>query len=217
MRPQYAAELVTGFARIEGRVVGIVANQPAVRGGTIFPESADKGAEFVWLCDAFNIPLLYLVDTPGFMVGTAVEQNAILRRGRKFIFATACATVPRLCVVVRKAYGAGIYAMSGPAYDPDVTLALPSAEIAVMGPEAAINAVYYNRIQAIEDPEERRRLVEQLRAEYRAGYDIFRLAGELVVDELIPPSRLREEVVRSFALYRDKRVELPKRKHGTII
>jgi acetyl-CoA carboxylase carboxyltransferase component len=217
VRPQFAAELVTGFARIEGRVVGIVANQPAVRGGTIFPESADKGAEFVWLCDAFNIPLLYLVDTPGFMVGTAVEQNAILRRGRKFIFATASATVPRLCVVVRKAYGAGIYAMSGPAYDPEVTLALPSAEIAVMGPEAAINAVYYHRIQAIEDPEERQRLVEQLRAEYRAGYDIFRLAGELVVDELIPPSRLREEVARSFALYRDKRVELPKRKHGTII
>jgi len=217
VRAQYAAELVTGFARLNGHVIGIVANQPAVRGGTIFPESADKGAEFVWFCDAFNIPLLYLVDTPGFMVGTAVEQNAILRRGRKFIFATACATVPRICVVVRKAYGAGIYAMSGPAYDPELTIALPSAEIAVMGPEAAVNAVYYNRLQAITDPEERRRVVEQLRAEYRAGYDIFRLAGELVVDALVPPSELRSVLIDTFEVYRTKRVELPYRKHGTIL
>ncbi|QZA32135.1 acyl-CoA carboxylase subunit beta [Hydrogenibacillus sp. N12] len=217
VKAMYAPELVTGFARLGGEVIGIVANQPAVKGGTIFPESADKGAEFVWLCDAYNIPLLYLVDTPGFMVGTMVEQNAILRRGRKFIFATASATVPRVSVVVRKAYGAGIYAMSGPAFHPDVTLALPSAEIAVMGPEAAVNAVYYNKIQAIEDPEERKRLVERLRAEYRAGYDIYKLAGELVVDELIPPKELRTQLMRYFELFREKHIELPRRKHATII
>ncbi|MBE3596341.1 MAG: acyl-CoA carboxylase subunit beta [Hydrogenibacillus sp.] len=217
VRAQYAAELLTGFARIGGQVVGIVANQPAVKGGTIFPESADKGAEFVWLCDAYNIPLLYLVDTPGFMVGTAVEQNAVLRRGRKFIYATSSATVPRVTVIVRKAYGAGIYAMSGPAYHPDVTLALPSAEIAVMGPEAAINAVYYNKIQAVEDPEARAEMVKRLREEYRAGYDIFKLAGELVVDELIPPRELRKELVRYFQIFREKQVERPRRKHGTIL
>jgi len=217
VKAHYAPELVTGFARLNGRVIGIVANQPLIKGGALFPESSDKGAEFVWLCDAYNIPLLYLVDTPGFMVGTAVEQNGILRRGRKFIFATSCATVTRVCVVVRKAYGAGIYAMSGPAYDPDVTLALPSAEIAVMGPEAAINAIYYNQIQSIQDPEERERFVARLREEYRAGYDIFKLAGEMVVDDLIPPRDLRKELVRYFEVFSEKRVELPHRKHATII
>ncbi|ATY84836.1 propionyl-CoA carboxylase [Kyrpidia spormannii] len=213
----YADELVTGFARLGGRVIGVVANQPAVKGGTLFPESSDKGAEFVWMCDAYNIPLLFLVDTPGFMVGTAVEKNAILRRGRKFIFATSCATVPRICVVVRKAYGAGIYAMSGPAYDPELTLALPSAEIAVMGPEAAINAVYFNKLQAVEDPVERERLVARLREEYRAGYDIFKLAGQMVVDELIPPRELRNELLRYFEIYTDKKISLPPRKHATIL
>ncbi|PTQ54436.1 MAG: Methylcrotonyl-CoA carboxylase carboxyl transferase subunit [Hydrogenibacillus schlegelii] len=125
--------------------------------------------------------------------------------------------MPRVSVVVRKAYGAGIYAMSGPAFHPDVTLALPSAEIAVMGPEAAVNAVYYHKIQAIEDPEERKRLVERLRAEYRAGYDIYKLAGELVVDELIPPKELRTQLMRYFDLFREKHVELPRRKHATIL
>ncbi len=217
VKAHYAGELVTGLARLHGRVIGVIANQPLVKGGTIFPESADKGAEFVWLCDAYNIPLLYLVDTPGFMVGSQVEKNGILRRGRKFIFATSSATVPRISVVVRKAYGAGIYAMSGPAYDPEVTLALPSAEIAVMGPEAAVNAVYLNKINAIDDPLERQQVVEQLREDYRAGYDIFKLAAELVVDEIIAPRALRDELVQYFAMYADKEVTLPKRKHATIL
>ena len=217
VKAQYAGELVTGFARLDGRVIGVVANQPLIKGGTIFPESADKGAEFVWLCDAYNIPLLYLVDTPGFMVGTAVEKGGILRRGRKFIFATSSATVPRICVVVRKAYGAGIYAMSGPAYDPELTLALPSAEIAVMGPEAAINAVYLNKLNAIEDPVERQKAVTTLRDDYRKSYDIFKLASELVVDEVIAPRDLRNQLARYFELYADKEVSLPSRKHGTIL
>jgi len=216
-KARYAAELVTGLARINGKAVGIVANQPMVKGGAIFPDSSDKGAEFVWMCDAYNIPLLYLCDTPGFMVGTAVEKSGILRRGRKFIFATSSATVPRLSIVVRKAYGAGIYAMSGPAYDPEATLALPSAEIAVMGPEAAINAVYFNKLQGISDPEERAQTVEKLRREYREGYDIYRLAGEMVVDQLVAPRDLRKEITRYFEAYADKEVFLPKRKHSTII
>jgi acetyl-CoA carboxylase carboxyltransferase component len=217
VKARYASELVTGLARLKGQIIGVIANQPGVRGGTLFPESSDKGAEFVWLCDAYNIPLLYLVDTPGFMVGTAVEQNGILRRGRKFIFATSSATVPRICVIVRKAYGAGIYAMSGPAYNPEITLALPSAEIAVMGPEAAINAVYYNKIQSIDDTQEREQTVGQLRREYRAGYDIFKLAGEMVVDEVIPPKELRDVLAHYFEVYRNKRIDLPPRKHSTIL
>jgi acetyl-CoA carboxylase carboxyltransferase component len=217
LKAQWAGELIVGFGRIGGRVVGIVANNPMVKVGAIFPESSDKGAEFVWLCDAYGIPLVYLCDTPGFMAGTAVERNSILRRGRKFIFATSSATVPRVCVVVRKAYGAGIYAMSGPAYDPDVTLGLPSAEIAVMGPHAAINAVYYNKLAAIADPQERERVTAELREDYRQSYDIFKRAGELVVDELILPRDLRKEVLRYIEIYREKQVELPRRKHGAIL
>ena len=217
VKAHYAKELVVGFARIDGATVGIVANDPSHKGGTLFPESSDKGAEFVWLCDAYQIPLVYLVDTPGFMVGSAVEKAGILRRGRKFIFATSSATVPRICVIVRKSYGAGIYAMSGPAYDPDVTLALPSAEIAVMGPEAAINAVYFNRLAAIQDPQERAEVTAKLRKEYQDSYDIYRLAGEMVVDELVPPSQLRQQLSHYLKLYANKEVSRPKRRHATII
>ncbi|QHS21976.1 acyl-CoA carboxylase subunit beta [Virgibacillus sp. MSP4-1] len=217
VKKDYAKELVTGFARLNGKTVGIVANQPMHKGGAIFPESSDKGAKFVWTCDAYNIPLLYLCDTPGFMVGTKVEQEGILRKGRNFIFASSCANVPKLCVIVRKAYGAGIYAMAGPAYEPDTTIALPSAEIAIMGPEAAINAVYYNKIQAVEDPKERAELVKKLQEEYRAGYDIFKLSGELVVDDLIVPSDLREELISRYETFENKDFKLPERKHSTML
>ena len=149
LKPLYAPELITGFARIDGQVVGFVANNSAHKAGAIFPESSDKAAHFIWRCDAFNIPLVFLSDTPGFMVGPDMERKAILMRGRKFIYATSSATVPKFCVVVRKAYGAGIYAMCGPAFGPESTLALPGAEIAIMGPEAAINAVYLNKILAV--------------------------------------------------------------------
>lgn len=217
IKANFAKELVTGFARLNGKTVGIVANQPMQKGGAIFPESADKGAKFVWTCDAYNIPLLYLCDTPGFMVGTKVEQEGILRKGRNFIFASSCANVPKICVIVRKAYGAGIYAMAGPAYEPDTTIALPSAEIAIMGPEAAINAVYYNKIRAVEDPQEREELVKKLRDEYRAGYDTFKLAGELVVDDLIVPSELRKELISRYETFENKDFPLPARKHSTIL
>jgi acetyl-CoA carboxylase carboxyltransferase component len=193
----FAGELVTGLARIEGRPVGIVANQPKVKGGVLFVDSADKAARFIWLCDAFNIPLLYLADVPGFMIGTRVERAGIIRAGAKMISAVSEATVPRLCVVVRKAYGAGLYAMDGPGFAPSATIALPEAMIAVMGPEAAVNAVFFNKIQ--EKPEaERAAYVQQLREEYKEDIDIEKLASELVVDSVVPGALLREEVARRF-------------------
>src|SRR6185312_1601883 len=190
----YARELLTGFGRIDGRAVGIVANQPKWLGGVLFVDSADKAARFIWLCDAFNIPLLYLADVPGFMIGTKVERQGIIRAGAKMIAAVSEATVPKLCVVVRKAYGAGLYAMCGPAFEPDATLALPTASIAVMGPQAAVNAVYYNKIQATPEGPERAALVERLRDEYRKDVDLAKLASELVIDGVIPFERLRAEV-----------------------
>jgi acetyl-CoA carboxylase carboxyltransferase component len=212
----FAQEIVTGLCRIDGNVVGIVANQPKYKGGVLFVDSADKAARFIWLCDAFNIPLLYLADVPGFMIGTKVERAGIIRAGAKMISAVSEASVPKVCVVVRKAYGAGLYAMSGPGFAPDVTLALPQAMIAVMGPEAAVNAVYFNKIQ--EKPEaERPDYVAKLREEYREDVDIFKLAGELIVDEIIPGAELRAELGKRFTVYvaaqkaheRRKRAVLP--------
>src|SRR5699024_4502557 len=142
----FAPELITGLSRMNGEVVGIIANQPRVKGGVLFPDSADKAAKFIQLCDAFNIPLLFLMDIPGFMIGTHVERAGIIRHGAKMLASMSEATVPKISVVVRKAYGAGLYAMAGPAFEPDACIALPTAEIAVMGPEAAVNAVYANKI-----------------------------------------------------------------------
>ncbi len=155
VHPRWAKELIVGYARLDGRVVGIVANQPKHKGGVLFGDSADKAARFIWTCNAFNVPLLFLADVPGFMIGTQVEREGIIRHGAKMISAVSEATVPKISVIVRKAYGAGLYAMAGPAFEPDCCIALPSASIAVMGPQAAINAVYYNQLQAIADETER--------------------------------------------------------------
>ena len=197
---RWAKELVVGYARLEGRVIGIVANQPKVKGGVLFVDSADKGARFILNCNAFNVPLLFLADVPGFMIGKDVERQGIIRHGAKMISAVSEATVPKLSVIVRKAYGAGLYAMAGPAFEPDACLAFPQAQIAVMGPEAAINAVFFNQIQEISDPEERERFVKQKRDEYAEDIDILHLASELVVDAVIEPDQLRAELVRRFAL-----------------
>src|ERR1700687_3506203 len=210
----FAPEVITAFARIEGRPVGIVASQPKHKGGVLFTNSADKAARFIWLCDAFGIPLLYLPDVPGFMIGTKVEREGIIRAGAKMIMAVSEATVPKLCVVVRKAYGAGLYAFCGPAFEPDACLALPTASIAVMGPEPAVNAVFYNRIQAIEDPEERAEFVAARRHEYEADVDLVHLAAELVVDAVIEPDRFRDELVQRLALARGRRREVFERRHG---
>jgi acetyl-CoA carboxylase carboxyltransferase component len=217
LRPEFGKEILTGYAHIDGRPVGIVANQPAQRAGAIFPDAAEKAAEFIWKCDAFNVPLLYLADTPGFMAGSQVEKDGILEMGKKMIYATSSATVPKQCVVVRKAYGAGIYAMSGPAYQPESTIALPSGEIAIMGPEAAINAVYANRLAEFDDEEERAKKEQELREAYREDIDAHRMASETVIDELVPPSTLREELVERFAFYETVEKDVPDKKHGTIL
>jgi methylmalonyl-CoA decarboxylase subunit alpha len=209
----FAKEMLTGFARIEGRVVGIVANQPKHLGGVLFVDSADKAARFIWLCDAFDIPLLYLADVPGFMIGTKVERQGIIRAGAKMIAAVSEATVPKISVVVRKAYGAGLYAMCGPAFEPDACLALPTASIAVMGPQAAVNAVYFNKIQELPAGAERDAYVAKLRGEYRADIDLMKLANELVVDAVIPGEELRSELAKRFALYAEKSEPRPRKKH----
>ncbi len=209
----FAPELITGFVRLGGRPVGILANQPKVKGGVLFVDSADKATRFMNLCDAFNIPLLFLMDVPGFMVGTQVERTGIIRHGAKMISAMSEATVPKISVVLRKAYGAGLYAMCGPAFEPDCCLALPTAMIAVMGPQAAVNAVYQKKIEAL-PPAERPAFIEQKRAEYREDIDIYRLAAELVVDHVIAPSRLRKELIARFEMYQSKQTIFTERKHG---
>ncbi|MEH7252967.1 acyl-CoA carboxylase subunit beta [Neobacillus niacini] len=209
----FAAELITGFARIGGRVVGIVANQPKVKGGVLFIDSADKAAKFIQLCDAYHIPLLFLADVPGFMIGTKVERAGIIRHGAKLIAAMSSATVPKISVIVRKAYGAGLYAMAGPAFEPDCCIALPTAQIAVMGPEAAVNAVYSNKINEIEDPKERVAFVQAKQQEYREHIDIYKLASELIIDEIIAPSELRNVLIQRFAFYETKEINFSNRKH----
>jgi methylmalonyl-CoA decarboxylase subunit alpha len=209
----FAREILTGFARIDGRVVGIVANQPKWLGGVLFVDSADKAARFIWLCDAFDVPLLYLADVPGFMIGTKVERQGIIRAGAKMIAAVSEATVPKISVVVRKAYGAGLYAMCGPAFEPDACLALPSASIAVMGPQAAVNAVYFNKIQEMAAGPTRDAYVAKLRDEYKADIDLTKLASELVVDAVIPGDRLRSEISGRFARLTSKRERRPEKKH----
>ncbi len=210
---RWAKELIVGYGRLDGRVVGVVANQPKVKGGVLFVDSADKAARFIATCNAFNLPLLFLADVPGFMIGTAVEREGIIRHGAKMISAVSEATVPKVSVIVRKAYGAGLYAMAGPAYDPDACLALPTASIAVMGPQAAINAVFYNQLQAIEDPGERARRTEELRREYAEEIDILHLASELVVDAVVQPEELRAELIRRFAVYAGKRRDWPAKRN----
>jgi methylmalonyl-CoA decarboxylase subunit alpha len=210
---RWAKELIVGYARLDGHAIGIVANQPKHKGGVLFSDSADKAARFIWTCNAFNIPLLFLADVPGFMIGTQVEREGIIRHGAKMISAVSEATVPKISVIVRKAYGAGLYAMAGPAFDPDCCIALPSASIAVMGPQAAINAVYYNQLQAIEDERERAAKTEELRSEYARDIDILHLASEMVIDAVVEPDRLRDDLIRRFEHASAKRREWPRKRN----
>jgi acetyl-CoA carboxylase carboxyltransferase component len=209
----FAPEVITGFARFGGRVAGIVANQPKVKGGVLFVDSSDKAARFIWLCNAFNIPLVYLADIAGFMVGSKVERDGIIRHGAKMIFATAQATVPKLSIVVRKCYGAGLYAMSGPAFEPDAALALPQAQIAIMGPEPAVHAVYYNKIMELPEAE-RAAWVRQKREEYARDVDVYKLASQMLIDDIVPGSQLRAEVIKRLAYAETKRQEFPPRRNG---
>jgi acetyl-CoA carboxylase carboxyltransferase component len=206
IKPLFAPELVVGLGRLGGETVGVLANNSAVKGGVLFTDSADKAARFIWLCDAFGIPLVYLADVPGFMIGSEVERGGIIRHGAKMVSAVSEATVPQFCVVVRKAYGAGLYAMGGPGFGPDATLALPTARIAVMGPEAAVNAVYANKIAEIPDEGERAAFVTARRADYLEDVDLERLAADLVVDGIIEPEELRAELLHRlrYAARRDR-------------
>jgi acetyl-CoA carboxylase carboxyltransferase component len=213
IKPLFAKELITGFARIDGRPVGIVANQPKAKGGVLFVDSADKAARFIWLCDAFGLPIVFLADVPGFMVGVAVERQGIIRAGAKMISAVSSATVPRFSIIVRKAYGAGLYAMSGPGFEPDATLALPGAMIAVMGPEAAVNAVYFNKLEAL--PEAERAAEEaRLREEFREDIDIERLASELAVDAVVPHRELKNELAARLRAAWGRRDPLPAKRRS---
>ncbi len=209
----FAKELLTGFARLDGHAVAIVANQPMQKGGVLFNDSADKAARFIWLCDAFEIPLLFLADVPGFMIGTDVERRGIIRHGAKMISAVSEATVPKISVIVRKAYGAGLYAMAGPAFDSDAVIALPSAQIAVMGPEPAINAVFYNKLAEL--PEEQRAARrKELEDEYQQDVDLYKLAGNLIVDDIVEPDELRDKLIARFRAYATRTSPRVDRKHG---
>ncbi|HLT54522.1 MAG TPA: acyl-CoA carboxylase subunit beta [Bacillota bacterium] len=213
IKKKFAPELITGLARINGHSVGIIANQPRVKGGVLFTDSADKAAKFIQLCDAFNIPLLFLVDVPGFMIGTKVEREGIIRHGAKMLSMMSEATVPKISVIVRKAYGAGLYAMAGPAFEPDACLAFPNAQIAVMGPEAAVNAVYAKKIAELPE-EERAAFIKEKQEEYKKEIDIYRLASEMVVDDIINPNHLRQELIKRYSVYAEKNVIFTERKHG---
>ncbi|MUK90651.1 acyl-CoA carboxylase subunit beta [Ornithinibacillus sp. L9] len=213
IKKKFAPELITGLARINGKSVGIIANQPRMKGGVLFPDSADKAAKFIQLCDAFNISLLFLMDVPGFMIGTKVERAGIIRHGAKMLASMSEATVPKISVVVRKAYGAGLYAMAGPAFEPDCCLALPTAQIAVMGPEAAVNAVYANKIAALPE-EERPQFIKEKQDEYKNDIDIYRLASEMIIDAVVEPDKLRDELVSRYEVYESKNNTFTERKHG---
>ena len=209
----FAKEILIGFARLDGHPVGVVANQPMQKGGVLFNDSADKAARFIWLCDAFEIPLLFLADVPGFMIGTDVEKRGIIRHGAKMLSAVSEATVPKISVIVRKAYGAGLYAMAGPAFDSDAVIALPSAQIAVMGPEPAVNAVFYNKLAGLPEAERDARRKE-LEDEYREDVDLYKLAANLIVDDIVEPENLRETLIARYRAYATRVEPRADRKHG---
>jgi acetyl-CoA carboxylase carboxyltransferase component len=213
LKPRWARTIITCLARMGGRPVGIVANQPRHLGGILENDSADKAARFVNLCDAYGIPLLFLMDVPGFMVGTKVEQAGIIRHGAKMLYAVSRATVPKVTVVIRKAYGAGYYVMCGKAYEPDLIVAWPSAEISVMGPEGAVNIIFRKQIESSEDPDATRaELIERI----RGTIDPYLAAGNAMIDDVIDPRETRPTVIRALEMAETKRVERPWRKHGVM-
>ena len=211
----FAEELIAAFARVDGHPVGIIANQPTHKGGVLFPDSSDKAARFIWICNAFQIPILFMVDIAGYMIGSEVERQGIIRHGAKMLYAVAECRVPRITVLVRKAYGGGYLAMSGAPMQPDAVIALPTAKPALMGPDAAVNGVYFNEIQKIADPVERQEFVARKQAEYAEGIDVFKIANENAVDAVVPANDLRRELINRLAAYR-RRPAVPLRRRGGI-
>jgi acetyl-CoA carboxylase carboxyltransferase component len=213
LKPRFARTIITCLARMGGRPVGIVASQPKQLGGILENDSADKAARFINLCDAFNIPLLFLQDVPGFMVGTKTEQAGIIRHGAKMLYAVSRATVPKVTVIVRKAYGAGYYVMCGKAYEPDLIVAWPSAEISVMGPEGAVNIIFRKQIEAADDPDATRaQMIEGI----RQTIDPYIAAGNAMIDDVIDPRETRDIVISGLAMAETKRVERPWKRHGVM-
>jgi acetyl-CoA carboxylase carboxyltransferase component len=213
LKPRFARTIITCLARMGGRPVGIVANQPKQLGGILENDSADKAARFINLCDAFGIPLLFLQDVPGFMVGTKVEQAGIIRHGAKMLYAVSRATVPKVTVVIRKAYGAGYYVMCGKAYEPDLIVAWPSAEISVMGPEGAVNIIFRKQIEASEDPDATRaEMIEGI----RKSIDPYIAAGNALIDDIIDPRETRPTVIKALEMAETKRVQRPWKRHGVM-
>ncbi|MGH2907947.1 MAG: acyl-CoA carboxylase subunit beta [Solirubrobacteraceae bacterium] len=213
LKGRWARSIITCLARFGGRPAGIVANQPRHLGGILDNHAADKGARFINLCNAFGIPLVYLVDVPGFMVGTRVEEAGIIRHGAKMLFATANASVPKLTVVVRKAYGAGYYVMCGRACEPDLIVAWPTAEISVMGAEGAVEILMRRRLAEAEDP-------VAARAEMVAGFqrtiDVYGAAGNGMIDDVIDPRETRATICRGLEMAAGKRVVRPARRGGVV-
>src|SRR5437868_3732303 len=213
LKPQWAKTIITCLARFDGRPAGIVANQPKQLGGILDNDSSDKAARFINLCNAFNIPLVYLMDVPGFMVGTKVEEAGIIRHGAKMLYATANATVPKVTVVLRKAYGAGYYVMNGRAYEPDTIVAWPSAEISVMGAEGAVEIVFRKQVEAAEDPAAKK---AELIANYRKIIDVYIAARNGMIDDVIDPRETRPTIIRALEMAEGKRFERPWKRHGVV-
>jgi acetyl-CoA carboxylase carboxyltransferase component len=213
IKPKFAKTIITCFARFGGQPAGIVANQPKQLGGILENDSADKAARFVNLCDAFSIPLVFLQDVPGFMVGSKVEHAGIIRHGAKMLYAVSRATVPKITVVVRKAYGAGYYVMNGKAYEPDLIVAWPGAEISVMGAEGAVNIIGRSAIEASDDPDATR---QSMLAEIRKIIDPYIAAHNALIDDIIDPRETRPTIIRGLRMAKDKRIQRPWKKHGVM-
>jgi acetyl-CoA carboxylase carboxyltransferase component len=211
IKKQYAKSMVTTFARIGGRSVGIVANNPRYLGGVIDSPAAEKAARFVNLCDAYNIPLIFMVDVPGFLVGSAAEKSGIIQHGSRMLYAVARATVPKLTVVVRKAYGAGYYVMNGRAFEPDLMVAWPTAEISVMGAEGMLGIAGGKLFENVPNADE---LKAQMTQFIQAEINVWRIAQRAFVDEVIDPRETRNVLITGLEMTQNKQVERPWRRHG---
>jgi acetyl-CoA carboxylase carboxyltransferase component len=213
LKPQWAKTIITCLARFGGRPVGIVANQPKHLGGILDNDSADKAARFVNLCNAYGLPLVFLMDVPGFMVGTKVEEAGIIRHGAKMLHAVANATVPKITVVIRKAYGAGYYVMNGRAYEPDLIVAWPTAEISVMGAEGAVEIVMRRQVEEADDPAAKK---AELIDAYRKIIDVYVAAGNDMIDDVIDPRETRLTIVRALEMAQGKRIERPYKRSAVV-
>jgi methylmalonyl-CoA decarboxylase subunit alpha len=213
LKPQWAKTIITCFARFGGHPVGIVANQPRQLGGILDNDSADKAARFVNLCNAFGLPLVFLQDVPGFMVGTKVEEAGIIRHGAKMLHAVANATVPKITVVLRKAYGAGYYVMNGRAYEPDLIVAWPSAEISVMGAEGAVEIVMRRQVEEADDPVAKK---AELIDAYRQIIDVYIAARNGMIDDVIDPRETRPVICRALEMAEGKVVQRPWKRNGVV-